>query len=208
MARTARPLDPVRDDALVLCAARRFAAAGFSETSLNEILIEAGWSKSSFYHYFTDKQHLYTHVVDTLARRMTGSTRIPQLDRLTARQFWTGVESFLGALEASAIAHPESRLLGVMFHRETAASVDAPAAIRRFRDTVSGWLESAIRRGRALGVVRDDIPVDLLCEVTVAVIFAFDRWAVNEPRELGADILDGGTILKLARRLIEPRPQE
>lgn len=208
MTRKAKPIEPERDDALVLAAARRFAAAGYDATSLNQVLSDAGWQKSSFYHYFADKRRLHDHVVDTLAARLVGGVTAPDLPRLTAEQFWPSMADLLTSLGQSAARHPETRLLGVMFHQEDrfgAGQEGHSGQLQQMRAAVSAWLASAIVRGCDLGVVRRDVPVELLIELTISVLQTLDRWAVrHELHSPGGPSADGMT-LHLVRDLIEAR---
>jgi hypothetical protein len=48
MARPPQPLDPSREEDLLVTSARHFASAGFVGASLNNVIAEAGWGKSSF----------------------------------------------------------------------------------------------------------------------------------------------------------------
>lgn len=50
---------------ILAIAAREFAAHPFAQTSISEIVRQAGISKGSFYQYFKDKQDLYQELVKT-----------------------------------------------------------------------------------------------------------------------------------------------
>ncbi|MGZ8177896.1 TetR/AcrR family transcriptional regulator [Williamsia sp. SKLECPSW1] len=207
MARKAKPLEPDRDLALVVAAGRRFAALGYEGTSLNQVLAEAGWQKSSFYHHFADKSRLHEHVVATLARRLMHGVTPPDLAGLTAEQFWPAMADFLTSLGRSAGDHPESRLLGEMFHQGRDLD-NGCRHLQQTRDSVSDWLAGAVRRGRDLGVVRADIPTELLIQLTVTVLHCLDRWALsNEPHPPDGPF-DGETPLRLVRDLIAAREHD
>ena len=51
---------------LMQAAWREFTAARFSETSINRIVREAQIARGSFYQYFSDKDDLFFHLLDTL----------------------------------------------------------------------------------------------------------------------------------------------
>lgn len=201
MARTPKPLDPGREEELLLVAARHFAAAGYAGTSLNRVVAEAGWGKSSFYHYFSDKRQLHDHVVSTLRSRLADGVQIPDLDHLTALQFWPAMTALLDGLGRAAKRRPETWLLGEMFHHPASAD---DGALRQLRDEVEGWLGRAIVRGRRIEVVRDDISEELLIELTVAVLQTLDRWAVRHRLHSPGGPGSPDTALRLVRDLIEP----
>ena len=83
----------------------------------------------------------------------------------------------LDDLGRAAAKHPETRQLGLMYHRDDSAEADS--ALQDLRTAVATWLGRAVRRGLALGLVREDIPADLAVELTVAVLGVLDRWAVD-----------------------------
>lgn len=205
MARTPRPLDPSREEDLLLTSARHFASAGFAGTSLNKVIAEAGWGKSSFYHYFSDKRRLHDHVVRTLAARLVDGVQVPEIETLSGAQFWTAMADLLDTLGRAARRHPETCHLGEMFHGP--ASED-DGRLQELRGQVEHWLCRAIAHGRKVGAVRDDLPEKLLVEVTLAVLQTLDRWAVrhklHSPGGPGAPSLS----IQLVRSLIEQRADE
>lgn len=202
MARTPQPLDPSREEELLLTAARHFASAGFTGTSLNTVIAEAGWGKSSFYHYFSNKRRLYDHVVHTLAARILDGVRMPEIEKLSAAQFWIALAELLDALGRAARRHPETWYLGEMFHGPISKD---DGRLQEMREQVEQWLRRTIVHGRKVGVVRDDLPEKLLIELTLAMLQILDRWAVrhrlHSPGGPGAP----NPSIQLVRDLIEQR---
>lgn len=177
MARPARPVDPETEHALLVEAARAFARDGYQGASLNEILQAAGWAKSSLYHYFDSKKGLHDHVVTVLRGRLGDGLNLPRLSALTAEDFWPAMARILDSLGRAAMEHPETRQLGLMYHRDDSA--DSDSALQHLRDEVANWLGRAVRRGIRLGLIRRDIPAGIVVELTVAVLSVLDRWAVD-----------------------------
>jgi AcrR family transcriptional regulator len=178
MARTPKPLEPAREEQLLLVAAKHFAAAGYTGTSLNTVIAEADWGKSSFYHYFADKRRLHDHVVRTLAARLTEQLQVPDLKTLSADQFWPAMTELAERLDRASKRRPETRLLGEMFHRPG----DDDGQLQQFRAQVEHWLRQALIHGRKHGVIRNDLPEELLARLTLAVLQTLDHWAVHNPR--------------------------
>jgi AcrR family transcriptional regulator len=174
MARTPKPLEPAREEQLLRVAARHFATAGYAGTSLNTVIAEAGWGKSSFYHYFSDKRRLHDHVVRTLAARLTEHIQVPDLEPLSDAQFWPAMTDLAERLDRASKRRPETRLLGEMFHRPVG---DNDGQLQELRDQVEQWLRQALMHGRKLGVIRNDLPDELLAELTLAVLRTLDHWA-------------------------------
>jgi len=181
----------------MLAAARAFAHDGYQAASLNEILQTAGWAKSSLYHYFDGKRGLHDQVVATLRAQLGDGLVLPDLDALTAEDFWPAMARLVDSLARTAAAHPETRQLGVMYHRDNSAPPDS--ALQALREDVVAWLDGALRRGLDLDLVRRDIPAELAGELTVTVLRVLDRWAVD--RALHSP--GGKDAARLSLRLIQ-----
>lgn len=197
MARTPKPLDPAREEELLLVAARHFADAGYSGSSLNTVIAEANWGKSSFYHYFSDKRRLHDHVVRTLVTRLTQQIQVPDIEALTPAQFWPAMVELAERLDGAGRRRPETRLLGEMFHRPPG---DDDGALQELRDRVEHWLRGALIRGRKYGVIRNDLPDELLAELTLGVLRTLDRWAISHEHPVTPE-----RSVALVRDLIEQR---
>jgi AcrR family transcriptional regulator len=61
--------------ALVAVARQRFAARGFADVSIDEIVQGARVTKGALYHHFDDKQALFRAVVETIEGEIAGSVR-------------------------------------------------------------------------------------------------------------------------------------
>lgn len=200
MARPARPLDPGSERDLLLAASEAFARDGYQAASLNEILQTAGWAKSSLYHYFDSKKGLHDHVVTVLRARLGDGVTPPELATLAAADFWPAMQRLLDDLGRAAGRHPETRQLGIMYHRDDSAEADS--ALQALRTEVAEWLTRAVRRGLALGLVRPDLPADLVVELTLAVLGVLDRWALDRALHSPGGPDAGRESLALIRALI------
>jgi AcrR family transcriptional regulator len=69
----------IRATELLDCAHRLFFANGYDNTTINDIIREAGVSKGTFYHYFTSKESLLEALAVRLARDSIAQLR-PSLD--------------------------------------------------------------------------------------------------------------------------------
>ncbi|MGH3493779.1 MAG: hypothetical protein ACRDQ1_11145, partial [Sciscionella sp.] len=99
-----------------------------------------------------------------------------------------------------ASEHPETRSLGLMYHRDDSADPDS--ALQSLRTDVANWLNRAVHRGLSLGLVRRDIPPDLVVELTVAVLGVLDRWALDRALHAPGGSDAGRVSLTLIESLI------
>lgn len=171
-------LDPERRERLLSVAAREFAERGYEAASVNRIIEEAGTSKGSLYYYFEDKSDLFATAVEYAARRLLDAVGMPSLETVTAEAFWDRFR---------ALARRSLELL-----REDSWYVRLARSYGRFRDAHEGSeavermgdfarrsFEALLERGQELGVVRTDLPLDLLVEMTRAMDDAGDRWMLE-----------------------------
>ncbi|HVX08832.1 TetR/AcrR family transcriptional regulator [Humibacter sp.] len=184
MPRPARPLDAARSARLLDVASDAFAADGLEDASLNDILSRSGMGKGSFYHRFADKAALHDWVTRTLASEIAAELRVPDLSTLTAESFRPELSALLDRFERVAVARPQLMNLGRMFHNSADASADR--AIAGVRSAVMTWIADALVAGRALGVIRSDLPADLLSAWTVSSLTTIDTWVLASEEEPAA----------------------
>ncbi len=187
-------------------AANEFADKGFEGASLNRIIDDAGMSKGSLYYYFNDKSDLYATVVERATARIVKIIGGFTLEELTAETFWP---AFDGAVRRSADYMQRNEWfvrLGRSFYR--LRSSGGRKATKRVFDWIGLWTSRALERGRELGVVRSDLPLDFLVELTLAVGETGDRWLFTRWHEMTP--VERERMLDAERdafhRLLEPRP--
>jgi len=198
VSRTAQPLDSAREARLLRAAADAFTADGYHQASLNRIIEDAGWAKSSFYHYFPDKQRLHDHLIVTLGNRLGSGLHVPELDELSTRTYWSETAALLSSFEQVLADDPDTALLVRMFDHPLAAR-GPEGRLTRLRRDVREWLQAALQRGQQLGVVRDDLPAALLVELLLAVVAALTRWTVGDD---GDRSVQEGTAVAVLRDVL------
>ncbi len=201
-----RKLKPEKQEAILSAAAEEFAERGYEAASLNRIIERAGSSKGSVYYYFEDKADLLATVVERAVERAMAEVKWPTLESFTAENYWERVRSI--ALESLPLMEQSTWYIRIMrsFYRLR----DEPAAMEatsQVLDLSRNLTREFFRRGQELGVVRTDLPLELLVDVYLAADQAGDRWMLRhwdsmnetERRELVAaradlarDMLDAG----------------
>ena len=199
-------LDPDKQQRLFEAAADEFADHGFEDASLNRILDGAGMSKGSLYYYFNDKGDLFATVVERATTALVKLVGGFTLDELTAESFWPALE---GAMRRSADYMQRNDWfvkLGRSFYRMRAGG--GRKATKRVFDWMGHWTTKVLARGQALGVVRTDLPLELLVELSLAVGDVSDRWLVTHWSEMTRKQRERALAAELDafHRLLEPRP--
>jgi AcrR family transcriptional regulator len=173
-------------------AAKEFTARGYDGASLNRILEEAEVSKGAAYYYFDDKADLYATAVQHYSQELLAATAFdPAL--LTAENFWEAITE----IYRQQFTHFGERpwVFGVVkAGGASAAELFAEGPLAEMMEQAQFLLLQLIRHGRALGVIRDDMPEDLLLSLIVAVDDAHDRWLYAHAAELAAPDLEASAV--------------
>lgn len=181
-------LDPDRQEAILAAAGEEFAANGYTGASLSRIIRAAEISKGSLYYYFDDKADLFATTIREAVQRLLADSGGFDLERLDRSNYWDSVRAF-GLQSTRLMSKDEWYVrLALAFPRLR----DEPEAVEGVREALE-WSRrlttEVLRRGRDLQVVRRDLPLGLLVEVTMATDEAGDRWMIERLDEYPGDAL-------------------
>ncbi len=187
-------------------AAEEFAARGFDGTSLNRLIDRLGVSKGSFYYYFDDKADLFSTVLDHAWGKVLPADAL-DVTALGVEDFWPQLEALMR--EARVKIRENPWLIGIarlMYYPPDIPEVRSSLA-EKFA-TARQWQAELIRRGQQLGVVRNDLPVELLQALLTGADESGDRWlAANWDRFDDSEIERfASEVFDIFRRMLEPPP--
>jgi AcrR family transcriptional regulator len=197
-------MEPSRRRALLDAAAKEFTTKGFEQASVNVILDEAGFSKSSFYYYFDDKVDLAGTVLEEVYRPLIEAIDIGAAH--SVEEFWREVHrqqrASLDAMEASPRTF---RLIS----RTASAVVSDPALQARLMPLIATARDrqrAFWKLGQTLGAVRADVSADQLMAMLEAVKRA--AWQTSFPPDHVPTVAEveafSRHMLDLAQRLAAP----
>lgn len=189
--RFARMPDEKRER-LMTVAAQAFAAHGFEAASFNRILEEAQIGKSSAYYYFEDKADLFCTVVQYCIDRLQLAPPEEDVSSLTAETFWSELarihdQPLLRALEQPwlfGVVRAAERLTRESLQREPLAQL-----ARYLSSYITANMGAMIKRGQELGLIRTDLPDDLLIAWFRAVDGASDDWLLAHLQDLDQETI-------------------
>ena len=185
-------------------AAKAFAANGYDGASLNRILDVAGISKGAAYYYFDDKADLFaTTILHYSQELMTGS--LPDLTTFTAVTFWEELTAVYRHQFTTFAERPW--VFGVVkAGGSLSAKMLTEGPLAELFQQAQSLLAQLLQRGRELGVIRDDLPEELLLALLFAVDDAHDRWLFDHWETLSTDDLEhaAARISDTMRRLLSP----
>lgn len=198
-------LKPEKREVILAAAAAEFAGRGYGAASVNRIIERAGTSKGALYYYFEDKADLLATVVERALARVLEEAHWPALEDLGAADYWARVETLTRAsLEQMESDSWYMRLMWA-FHR-LREEPEARAATAGVLDWSRNLVRAFFERGQELGVVRSDLPMELLLDMYIASDEAGDRWMMEHWSELNErekrDLLDAR--VQLVRAMMEP----
>ena len=197
-------LSPEKRERILETAAKAFAADGYEHASMNQILADAGISKGAAYYYFDNKADLYGATVNHYLQEFLGD--VPwSFEQTTAVSFWPTLLQVYREQFSQFAERPWVFGL-VKSGGPVAAEVMAEGPLAEMWQTLTTVLDDLIRRGRELGVVRDDLPEELLVALVMALDETHDRWLLAQLEEPGSTALDTAAerMVNLLQRLLAP----
>lgn len=191
-------------ESILEAAAKEFATHGFEGASLNQILSNAGISKGAAYYYFDDKADLYATTVLHYSQELMASLSFDPA-QFTAVNFWNALTAVYQQQFTSFAERPW------VFGVAIAGGAVTPEMLKaepftEFWEQAQFLMAQLIQYGRELGVIRTDLPDDLLLALIVAVDDTHDRWLVANWSDLSpADLEQAASrISDTLRRLLSP----
>jgi AcrR family transcriptional regulator len=181
-------------------AAREFGLHGYEAASLNRILEEAGIGKSSAYYYFEDKADLFCVVVENSVARLGLAASLEDIQTLTAENFWATFATAHDQPLLHASEHPWLFAAARAVERLTPESREREPLATLAARLMSG-MNAMIQRGQQLGLIRTDLPKDLLVAWFRAIDGASDDWLLARITQSDTQI-DQAAILHLARQTV------
>ena len=132
-----------------------FARRGYHQTTIDDIVDEAGVARGTYYLYYEDKRAVFSDLIDRFSQRLTMAIeRIVTGDpaRPVDEQVRTNIRAIVGVCLA------ERAMTKILF--TDAAGIDAAfdRKLATFYDAVVQLLTESLRDGQTLGIVRDGEP--------------------------------------------------
>ncbi|MFN2223129.1 MAG: TetR/AcrR family transcriptional regulator [Chloroflexota bacterium] len=197
-------LSAEKQERILEAAAKEFAAHGFEGASLNQILAEADISKGAAYYYFDDKADLYATTVLHYSQELVADLSY-DLAQFTAANFWEKLAAVYRHQFTSYAERPWVFGVAKAGGAMTTEMLTPEPLVELWRQA-QFLLAQLIQRGRELGVIRSDMPEDLLLPLLIAVDDTHDRWLLAHWSELAPADLEqaAGRISDTLRRLLSP----
>ncbi|NNM06888.1 MAG: TetR/AcrR family transcriptional regulator [Gemmatimonadetes bacterium] len=171
-------LEPGKQEAILQAAGEEFAEKGFEAASINRIIKRSGMSKGSVYYYFEDKADLFATTLERSIQLIMQEIGWFSLEVLGPDEFWDALLELTRRSVEWARRNEWWVKLGKAYHR-LQQEPGAEGAMGRMAEVGRGLWTSIILRGQVLGVIRTDLPLDLLVETVMGADQGGDRWMAD-----------------------------
>ncbi len=215
-------LDLDKREQLLDAAMEEFAEHGFEQASINRIIERAATSKGSMYYYFEHKEDLFMTVIAygseqiAGALELTGLTAHLESPTLSADDFWPQLEALSRRSSQFFLERPVLfrfwRRVMQWFHHEHGTGsmrevLKHHPQLAELMTSHERFFSLIMRRGQAIGAVRDDLPLMLLLQLADSVDGVMDRWLFAQAS--ANDNIEGLEALRcqgidLFRRIMAP----
>jgi AcrR family transcriptional regulator len=173
----ARTIKGARREQLLQCAKAVFAQRGYYAASVADIIAAAGVARGTFYGYFDGKRQIFDQILDELLADIdqrivvieTGPLDPPPLQQLR------------GNLErVFSLLLEDRHLVEILLHQAAGLDEECRAKLDRFYHSILDQIESALRMGMRMGLVRACEP-----RVTAAAVLGAVQGMVAEAVQQG-----------------------
>ena len=155
-----------RRDAIMAAALRVFARKGLAATRIADLAAEARISQGLLYHYFPNKEALFTAIVEGALRETAaltaGALRMPG-------SAWERLEGLCRRMLEGVLDNPDWPLVTLQAFTSEAVPEQVRAAARRYGEETFRDLVVLIREGQREGHVVDGNAVELATAFTAAI---------------------------------------
>lgn len=144
-----------RRDQILRAARDVFAKRGYARATVDDIALEAGVARGTFYLYFDDKRDAFAELIDRFGEQITRAiVRIATDD--TARPVGDQVLENIRAILRVCLT--ERSLTKILFTDAVGVDPEFERKLSTFYDAVLLLLTESLKDGQALGVVSDGEP--------------------------------------------------
>lgn len=171
-------LAPEKRQQLFTIASGEFAQKGFNQASLNRIIAQMGMSKSSFYHYFSNKSDLFRQTMLYATAPVRDIALTIEFSAKSADEIWEEIANTLMKVLPVIQASPLIITAGRMFYRSR-EDMQGQALTDELLGEVSAWITQLLHLGQTLGAFRKDLPESLLIDLLLSMSMAMDKWILE-----------------------------
>ena len=157
----------LRREAILRAATSVFAAKGYHQASVTDIVQAADIARGTFYLYFEGKREIFAELVDVLTLRLLGCMK--RVDLSPGAPPWTE-QIRANILRIATILREERELTQILYNHAMGLDEEFDRKIREFYEVITRTTEGAFRLGQEMGLLRKDIDPALVARHVVGSI--------------------------------------
>jgi AcrR family transcriptional regulator len=189
----------VRKNILAVAMAE-FAANGLSGARIDEIAAKTSTSKRMIYYYFGDKEGLYRRVLEEAYREVRAGEQELELDHVPPVEALKLLAEFTFDHHSR---HPDFIRLVMIENIHHGAYLERSELIRPLNAGAVQKLETICRRGREVGVFREDVtPLQLHWHISAMSFFNVSN-RTSFSHIFGTDLFSAGGQEALKKQMVE-----
>jgi len=192
---------------IIEIAAKEFSQYGFELSSLNRILETAGVSKGAAYYYFDDKADLFITVVQYYCQGIHLYMDI-DINELTAGTFWSAFTRIYQQHLIYTFNHPVGLGIRTAINKLSGDSLKEYEVLTSLVLEFTTWITALLKKGQAIGVIRNDLPDNFLVKLFLAIDATHDEWLLSQSNRLTKETVQNEIIpdwIDLLHRVLDPR---
>ncbi len=179
----------LRRSQIIRAATSVFAAKGYHQASITDIIEAADIARGTFYLYFDGKREIFSELVDVLTVRLIHCMKL--VDLSPGSPPW--IEQIrANFLRIATILIEEKELTLILYNHAMGLDQEFDRKIREFYEGITRITERAFRLGQDMGLVRKDINTGLTA-----------RHVVGSVKEVMYHAAQGGVTMSTERMVDE-----
>lgn len=127
-----------------------FSQKGYHQASVSDIIQKAGIARATFYLYFKSKRDVFNYILDELIKELEGV--IKRIDLDSSASSLEQLRSILRLVIKLGLENPE--MTRIVLSRAGGLDTEFDSKLQDFYEAVLREIESSLRRGIELGLVR------------------------------------------------------
>lgn len=179
----------LRREQILRAATSVFAAKGYHQASITDIIEAADIARGTFYLYFEGKREIFSELVDVLTVRLINCMK--RVDLSAGSPPW--IEQIRANFQRIATILTEERELTlILYNHAMGLDQEFDRKIREFYENITKITEGAFRLGQEMGLVRNDINPGLVA-----------RHVVGSVKEVMYHAARGGAIKMSTEQMVD-----
>lgn len=171
-------LDEQKKTEIISVSAGEFSEQGYDKASFNRIMERLNISKGAMYYYFDDKADLYRTVMKNYYEPCHKALWQFEIDTSNSERFWLTLEEVCSKnlVNLSQNDHALHLYKHLIHGRYDDNSCDV---LKEMFSSLAEWCQKIIGDGQRAGLIRTDMPTDLLVMVFLGVGEAIENWSLS-----------------------------